>query len=146
MTNGKNTKRALLTSVLSIMLCCVMLVGSTFAWFTDSVTSAGNKIVTGDLDVELEHRNKDGKWNPVTKDTKLFQEGVLWEPGHTEVVYLKVRNNGTLALKYQLALTAANETKFTNALGKTDCRLSDYLAFGQVESETEIIQRTVSIA
>ena len=55
MTNSKNTKRALLASVLSVVLCCAMLVGSTFAWFTDSVTSGKNQIVAGNLDVELEY-------------------------------------------------------------------------------------------
>lgn len=115
-----------------------MLVGSTFAWFTDSVTSGNNKIVAGNLDVELEYRNQEGAWNPVTEATKLFQEDALWEPGHTEVVYLRVKNAGTLALKYQLAVTVAHETTFTNAFGKTDCRLSDYLVFGKVESDTEI--------
>ena len=49
MTSSKNTKRALLASVLSVVLCCAMLVGSTFAWFTDSVTSGGNQIVAGNL-------------------------------------------------------------------------------------------------
>lgn len=144
MTNAKNTKRALLASVLSIMLCAAMLVGSTFAWFTDSVTSGKNKIVAGNLDVELEYRDAEGNWHAVTQDTELFSsleaDGTenLWEPGHTEVVYLKVKNAGTLALKYQFAVNIANETVFTNALGNTDCRLSDYLVFGQVESVNEI--------
>ena len=53
MTKSKNTKRALLASVLSMMLCLAMLIGSTFAWFTDSVTSGKNTIVAGNLDVEL---------------------------------------------------------------------------------------------
>ena len=138
MTNSKHTKRALLASILSVVLCCAMLIGSTFAWFTDSVTSGNNKIVAGNLGVELEYRDQAGSWKPVTETTKLFQEDALWEPGHTEVVYLRVKNAGNLALKYQLAVTAENETTFTNALGKEGCRLSDYLVFGQVESDTEI--------
>ena len=55
MTKSKNTKRALLASVRSFMLCAAMLVGSTFAWFTDSVTSGKNKIVAGNLDIEVEY-------------------------------------------------------------------------------------------
>ena len=138
MKNRKHTKRALLASVLSVAVCVAMLIGSTFAWFTDSVTNSGNKIVTGNLDVELEYKNQDGSWQPVTDDTKLFQEQALWEPGHTEVVYLKVKNVGNLALRYQFGITAANETTFTNALGETGCKLSDHLVFGYVESDTEI--------
>lgn len=55
MTNGKNTKRALLASALSLALCCAMLLSTTFAWFTDSVTSTGNQIAAGDLKIDLVH-------------------------------------------------------------------------------------------
>lgn len=140
MENTKKTKRALLSSILSVILCMAMLIGTTFAWFTDSVTSGKNKIAAGNLDVELEYRDQNGEWKTVTADTNLFSEDALWEPGHTEVVYLRVKNAAALALKYQLTVTAANETTFTNALGETDCRLSDYLVFGQAESDTEITQ------
>ena len=78
MTTSKNTKRALLSSVLATVLCAAMLVGTTFAWFTDSVTSGKNRIAAGNLDVELEY-SKDGgeSWNEVTADTNLFAEGAL---------------------------------------------------------------------
>ena len=52
MTN-KTTKRALLISVVALILCFAMLMGTTYAWFTDSVTSVGNKIEAGTLDVQL---------------------------------------------------------------------------------------------
>ena len=55
MTNRKTTRRALVLSLLSLLLCCSMLVGTTFAWFTDSVTSGKNVIIAGNLDVELSH-------------------------------------------------------------------------------------------
>ena len=72
MTTRKSTKRALLSSVLALVLCAAMLVGTTFAWFTDSATSGKNKIGAGNLDVELEYRDADGNWQAVTEDTKLF--------------------------------------------------------------------------
>ena len=53
MKNTKSTKRALLSAILALVMTVSMLVGTTFAWFTDSVTSSGNKIVAGNLDVEL---------------------------------------------------------------------------------------------
>lgn len=81
MTKSQNIKSALLASVLSMMLCMAMLIGSTFAWFTDSVTSGMNKIVAGNLDVELYHV-KDDKEIPVTANTNLFLADALWEPGH----------------------------------------------------------------
>ena len=53
MTKTRSTKRALLTSGLVLIMCITMLIGTTFAWFTDSVTSAGNIIKSGTLDVEM---------------------------------------------------------------------------------------------
>ena len=43
MTNVKITKRALLASVIAILICFTMLIGTTFAWFTDSVESVPMK-------------------------------------------------------------------------------------------------------
>ena len=115
MTSSKNTKRALLASVLSVMLCCAMLVGSTFAWFTDSVTSAGNIIKSGTLDVEMKWAN--GTSDPTQNDIGQWQdasEGAifdydLWEPGYTEVRHVKISNIGTLALKYEVRIAATGE-------------------------------------
>lgn len=45
--NSKSTKRALLVSALSLVVCLAMLVGTTFAWFTDTATTGVNKIVSG---------------------------------------------------------------------------------------------------
>ena len=95
----KTTKRSLLASVFALVLCVAMLVGSTFAWFTDTATTGVNKITSGKLDVKLSYLTDDNEWKEVTKDTQLFDNNALWEPGHTEVAYLKVENAGSLALK-----------------------------------------------
>ena len=116
MTNKRTTKRALLFSVLSMLLCVTMLMGTTYAWFTDSVSSTNNIIKSGNLDVELEYL-KDGKWVAVGEDTNVFSNQ-LWEPGHTEVVYLKVSNVGSLALKYNLGVNIAKEIEGTNVAGE----------------------------
>ncbi len=140
--NSKITKRVLLLSVLSMLLCVAMLVGSTFAWFTDSVVSGANKIVAGNLDIELEYAtfNDDGtfkEWVTVESATTIFDKDALWEPGHTEVAYLRVRNAGTLALKYQLQVTPGNETPFTNALNEDGCLLSESLVYGDIVRDPE---------
>lgn len=131
---SKQTKKALLVSTLSLVLCLALLVGATFAWFTDSVTSGKNTIVAGNLDVELEYTTDFQTWTAVDANTSLFADSVLWEPGHTEVVYLRVRNAGTLALKYQFAVNVVSETEGTNVAGET-FKLSDYLVFGQAEGQ-----------
>lgn len=132
MTNKKSTKKALITSALCLLLCVSMLVGATFAWFTDSVSSAKNKIVAGNLDVELEW-SADGKtWAKVAGADNIFDPNALWEPGRVEVVYLKVSNLGTLALKYNLMVNVYGETAGTNVAGK-EFKLSDHLVFKTVE-------------
>ena len=131
MTKQKSTKRALLMSALSLLMCVSMLIGSTFAWFTDSVISGNNKIVAGNLDVELEYYNGT-EWKTVNGATNLFDE-TLWEPGHTDVVYLRLRNIGSLALKYELAINIVSETPGINMAGE-EFLLSDYIRMGVVEN------------
>ena len=130
MTKTRSTKRALLTSGLVLIMCITMLIGTTFTWFTDSVTSGNNKIVAGNLDIELEYYNGTG-WATVNNATNLFGES-LWEPGHTEVVYLKLSNKGSLALKYQLGIKVNYEKAGTNVAGKT-FTLSNYIKMGVKE-------------
>ena len=140
MTNTKNTKRALLASTLALILCFAMLLGTTYAWFTDSVSSANNIITAGNLDIELEYAKAvDGEleWKPVKDDDKIFDPNALWEPGRYEVVYLRVSNLGSLALKYQLSLNVYNEVAGVNVYGE-EFKLSDYLVFATVE-ETDAL-------
>ena len=108
MTKTKSTKRALLLSALSLLMCVSMLIGSTFAWFTDSVTSGNNKIVAGNLDVALYHTNGTDTDEEVTDTTKLFDEVALWEPGAMVWEKLTVRNLGSLALKYTLSVNVSD--------------------------------------
>ena len=150
MERNKQTKRALLASVLSFVICAAMLVGTTFAWFTDSVTSGKNTIVAGNLDVELEYATVDGTgaltdWTSVDDATDLFADG-LWEPGYAQVVYLRVSNLGTLALKYQFSINITNETPSTNVNGE-QFLLSDYLQYGVVDGQnTAFATRAEAIA
>ena len=128
MTNSKSTKRALLTSVLALLMCVTMLVGATFAWFTDTASTGINKIQAGNLDLEVEYRTTaDGEWKILDKATDLFgAEGTLFEPGHTRVVELKIANAGNLALKYKIGMNVVSETAGTNKDSKP-YKLSEYL-------------------
>ena len=130
MTNAHSTKKALLMSSISLLLCFVMLLGTTFAWFTDSVTSANNIIVSGNLDIELEYW-KNGSWEDVSGASDILTNN-LWEPGVTEVAYLRVANAGSLALKYQLGINILSETAGVNVAGE-EFLLSNYLMFGVIE-------------
>ena len=121
MTNSKTTKRALLTSALALLMCVTMLVGATFAWFTDTASTGVNKIQAGNLDVKLEYAtawNEDGsvktwadaegKTLPFLVNGKIPAEGtqILWEPGCTYTLpELRIVNNGNLALKYKVVVS-----------------------------------------
>lgn len=101
MTKKKGTLRALLMSVLALVMCCSMLIGTTFAWFTDSVTSANNKIVAGNLKLDLEVLDTTtGKYVSIKETQAPLFNYNLWEPGYTAVQVLKVENEGSLALKW----------------------------------------------
>ncbi len=112
MTNRVSTKRALALSLLSMLLCVSMLIGSTYAWFTDTATTAVNKIQAGTLDVALEMstdhgvtwKNAEGKTlNFMTTDNR---KEILWEPGCTySLPELRVVNKGNLSLKYEIVIT-----------------------------------------
>mgnify|MGYP004572102599 FL=1 len=144
MNNKKATKRALLTSVMALVMCVVMLVGTTFAWFTDTASTAVNKIQAGNLDVELEYSKDFSEWTKVTDTTKVFEESTLWEPGRTEVVYLRVKNAGNLALKYTLGIYKLYDNSGKNVLGNK-YNLSDYVKLGAVETDAKYENRAAAI-
>ena len=137
MTSSKSTKRALLTSVLALLMCVTMLVGATFAWFTDTASTGINKIQAGNLDIEVEYTLDGETWNDLDEATDIFQKG-LWEPGHTEVVALKFKNNGNLALKYSINMNIVDETAGVNKFNK-EYKLSDYLKVKTLSQEASLI-------
>lgn len=111
MTNSKSTKRALVSSALAILMCVAMLIGTTFAWFTDTASTSVNKIQAGNLDIELQMKDNDGKWVnaegkilPFLVEGKIPADGtqILWEPGCTYYVpEVRVLNKGNLAVKFE---------------------------------------------
>ena len=114
MSNKKATKRALLTSITALAMCVVMLVGTTFAWFTDTATANVNKIQAGNLDVALEmFDTAQNKWVTAEGKTLNFvkaaggeSQAILWEPGaEYKLPKLRVVNNGNLNIKYKVEVT-----------------------------------------
>ena len=144
--NAKTTKRALVSSVLAIVLCLAMLIGTTFAWFTDTASTGVNKIQAGNLDVELEYSTDMVNWQPATSTTKLFDDNTLWDPGVTEVVYLRVKNAGNLALKYTMGLKSnVVFSTGTNIDGKS-YNIGDYLKMGTATVTEKLATREAAWA
>lgn len=125
MTSSKSTKRALISGTLAILMCAAMLVGTTFAWFTDTASTAVNKIQAGNLDIEVEYTLDGEEWAKLDEAADLFGDG-LFEPGYTRVVAFRISNKGNLALKYNMSMNLVSETKGVNKAGK-EFALSDYL-------------------
>ena len=140
MNTKKATKRALLTSVMALVMCVVMLVGTTFAWFTDTASTNVNKIVAGNLDVDIIGAESDShieKLNFTKAAGAPDGEQLLWEPGCRYVTEgFRIANKGNLALKWKAQVntgtTAANEGNF-DLLDVIDF----YLVKGTGESQTE---------
>ena len=111
MARSKTTKRALVVSVFTMLMCITMLIGTTFAWFTDTASTSVNQIKSGTLDVELWQATSDAKlgndalkW--VKDEDASESEEVLWEPGATyDLESFRIKNNGSLALKYQVQIS-----------------------------------------
>ena len=146
MENRKSTKKALAFSVLAMVVCVAMLVGTTFAWFTDTASTGVNRIQAGNLDVELEYSTDMVNWSEATSSTKLFSDSTLWEPGVTEVVYLRVKNAGSLALKYSMGLSSnVGFANGTNVYGNT-YNIGDYLKMGTATVGEKLATREAAIA
>ena len=128
MTRSSITKKALFISTCALLFSMLMMAGSTFAWFTDSVSTGSNKITTGSLKVELLHTNaKVTKEEAVKQNTLLFTdndgEAISWEPGAVAYENFTVKNAGDLALNYRLALDLNN----ANAIKENGKSLKDVL-------------------
>ncbi len=130
MTSSKSTKRALISSTLAILMCVAMLIGTTFAWFTDTASTAVNKIQAGNLDIELQMKDNNGNWVnaegktlPFLVEGKIPAEGtqILWEPGCTYTLpELRIVNNGNLALKYKVVVSGfQGSAKLNNVIDWT---------------------------
>ena len=111
MNNKRATKRALLTSVMALVMCVVMLVGTTFAWFTDTASTGVNKIVSGNLKVDIIGENSDSHVEKLnfTKAAGAGGEALLWEPGCRYVTEgFRIANKGNLALKWKAEINKDN--------------------------------------
>lgn len=132
--NVKTTRKAFFSSVVALILCFATLMGSTFAWFTDTVTSEGNVIQAGSLKVDLLHKSGE-EWISIDNnaDHKIF-DYQAWEPGQTKIETLKAQNLGSLALQYKLAIQGEVE------LGDNGENLAEkifvYVTYGDEVTET----------
>ena len=144
MNESTKTKKALRGGLFALFLCIVLLIGTTFAWFTDTASTGVNKIQSGNLDVELQYSTDGGTtWTKADSNTKLFDDSALYEPGYTQVAYVKVKNAGNLALKYSLASECTSLSAGKNVYD-VKYNLNDYLMMGAASTKTVYADRTAA--
>ena len=145
--NQKATKRALLTSVMALVMCVVMLVGTTFAWFTDTASTGVNKIQAGNLKVDIVDEHNES----LVGKTLSFKDvngktDILWEPGATFFTQgFKIANEGNLALKYKVVVSGTTgdtgllkvmEFDVVSAMTKTGSEVDFTRTPGQLQPST----------
>ena len=154
----KSKKSALLMSFTSLLICFAMLVGSTFAWFTDTATTGVNKIVSGKLKVDLVAADGEtsltGEGDKLLWTQKVVGEGdgalkavetegrPLWEPGVNFLTQgFKIANKGNLALKWKVEVN-----KGTTAANAGDYDLLDVIDFSVVTKSENGDQKATELA
>ena len=152
--NQKATKRALLTSVMALVMCVVMLVGTTFAWFTDTASTGVNKIVAGNLKVDIVNEAgtasiKNSGLEFVSADNVTKGEAILWEPGCRYLTEgFRIKNDGNLALKWKAEINKDNiiDGKVEGStIAKDGKSLLDVIDFYVVTKATDGTETAVAI-
>ena len=143
MTSSKSTKRALVSSALAILMCVAMLIGTTFAWFTDTASTGVNKIVSGNLKVDIVGANSDSHISTLNFKNSAGAEGeaLLWEPGCRYLTEgFRIANKGNLALKWKAQVNMDNITNGKvegSTIAKDGKSLLDVIDFYVVTSADE---------
>ena len=128
-------KIALTLSVFLILMWLVLGTGTSLAWFTDTDEEINNVFQFAEFDLVVEYLGEDGEYHDLQGATKVFDDEALYEPGYTQVVYLRVTNNGDVPFKFKTAVRVKDFTEAYNAFGQR-FHLQDYLEFGIVTADT----------
>ena len=125
----------------ALSLCAIILwgifgTGTSLAWFTDTSPEINNIFHFAEFDLAVSHRLPDGSWEEIDSQTKVFDEKALYEPGYTQVVYLKVQNKGTVPFEFYTAVNVNGCIEATNVFGQK-FMLQDHLEFGITTADSE---------
>lgn len=129
-------KIALALSLCVFLLWAALGAGASLAWFADTSPELTNIFHFADFEVAVSHRLEDGTWQPVDSQTKLFDENAVYEPGYTQVVFLKIENLGETPFDFKTAVSVFDFSVATNYFGQ-HFYLQDYLRFGIAVADTE---------
>ena len=127
---------ALALSLCAVVLWGILGTGASLAWFTDTSEHITNIFHVADFELAVSHRIGEDQWEDIDGKTDIFDDEALFEPGYTQVVYLKVENKGDRDFEFFTAVNVNGCTVATNVFGQ-QFLLQDYLKFGIVIAETE---------
>lgn len=127
---------ALALSLCALIVWAVLGAGTSLAWFADTSPEINNIFHFAEFDLEVSHRLTDGKWEQIDGKTDIFDDEALYEPGYVQVVYLRVKNNGTVPFKFSTAVNVNGCIEATNVFGQR-FMLQDHLRFGLTTADTE---------
>ena len=137
MKKRKWTKAALALSACLFVLWWALGTGATLAWFSDTDT-VRNQFQIGLIDLKVSYKNDIvPEYETLQGDTKAFNNQALYEPGCTQVVYLRIENDGNVDFDYKVAVTVNKVTSGENVWGD-DIYLPNYLRYGVVFGKTEV--------
>lgn len=145
----KSNKTLYKRIILCISLCALTLwgvlgTGASLAWFSDTTHEINNIFHFADFELEVSYLDQNKEWSEIKGDTKIFDEEALYEPGYVQVVYLKVKNKGSIPFNFHTAVNVNDCVVATNVFGQ-EFMLQDYLKFGVVTDldESDIIDGTL---
>lgn len=130
-------RKTLTLSFCLLVMWLVMGVGTTIAWYTDTTTPIRNSFVIGEMSLKVSYKNDlMTDYDPVDAETNVFRDDALYEPGYTQVVYLKIENEGTMDFDYKLSVNLNSYDIATNYYGAS-LHLPEYLRYGVIFAATE---------
>lgn len=137
MKQHKATRTALALSVFLLIFWFLLGTNATLSWFSDTTQTAKNTFIIGDLNLDVEYKNSFvTTYMEMNRESKVFNENALYEPGYTQVVWLKIHNKGNVDFNYKVAVDVNSYTTSINQYGAEFC-LPPYLRFGMVFGESE---------
>ena len=138
MKKPKGTRAALAGSAFLFVFWIMLGTNATLAWFSDTTQTAKNTFIIGDLNLDVSYKNGFvTTYMPMNSGTKVFNEQALYEPGYTQVVWLKIENKGNVDFEYKVAVDVNSYTTSINQYGTRFC-LPPYLRFGVVFGNSEV--------
>lgn len=123
-------KIALSLGLVMLVMWCIFGAGTSLAWYMDETPVVKNIFSVAEFDIEVEYKNDIvTDYSPVESDTKIFNNDALYEPGYTQVVYLKVKNLSTIDVEYKLAVDLRSVVTAKNVYG-SEIYLPEHLRYG----------------